>query len=146
MQSQQVPQSNFPGMNRSSARQLLPMILLFFLMTIFFFSASGWLYKKGFDPEVLAIANILLFAVSLITFYITFNSLNSTNPHAFVRAMYGGFIIKFFVLAMAAFLYIMIEKKEVSKRALFAAMGLYVVYTVIEVRTLLRVLKQKKNA
>ena len=61
--------------------------------------------------------------------------------------MYGGFIIKFFTVAVAtSFTYIMITKKNVNKPALLSCMLLYVVYTFIEVKTLLGVLKQKKNA
>ena len=54
--------------------------------------------------------------------------------------------LKFFVVAIAAFIYIMVTKKNVNKPALFFCMGLYIVYTFFEVSSLLRVLKQKKNA
>lgn len=102
--------------------------------------------KKNIDQEVLIIGNLVLFIVTLLTFLLTYRSLKSKNPNAFVRAMYGGFMIKFFVVAIAAFIYIMITKKNVNKPALFSCMGLYIVYTFFEVTALLRVLKQKKNA
>ena len=133
-------------MNRSSLQLLRPMILVFILVNAFFLVGKGWLIKRGADQEVLIVGNLLLFAVSVITFLITCRSLQSSNPNAFVRAMYGGFIIKFFAVAVAAFIYIMITKKNVNKPALFSCMLLYVVYTFIEVKTLLGVLKQKKNA
>jgi hypothetical protein len=50
------------------------------------------------------------------------------------------------VIAIAAFIYIQMAKKEVNKPALFACMGLYLVYTFIEISTLTKMLKQKKNA
>ena len=133
-------------MNRSSLSLLRPMILVFILLNVFFITARQWMVNKGADQEVLIVGNLLLFVVSVITFLITQRSLQSSNPNTFVRAMYGGFIIKFFTVAVAAFIYIMITKKSVNKIALFACMLLYVVYTFIEVKTLLRVLKQKKNA
>ena len=133
-------------MNRTSLQLLRPMILVFILLNVFFITARQWLEKKGVDQEVMIIGNLLLFVVSVIIFLITHRSLQSSNPNAFVRAMYGGFIIKFFAVAIAAFIYIMIAKKNVNKPALFASMLLYVVYTFIEVKTLLGVLKQKKNA
>jgi hypothetical protein len=37
-------------------------------------------------------------------------------------------------------------KKEVNKASLFFCMGLYIVYTVIEVSALVKMAKQKKNA
>jgi hypothetical protein len=133
-------------MNRTNLALLRPMILIFILLNAFFLVGKAWLAKKGIDQDVLVIGNFLLFLVSLITFLITNRSLRSTNPNVFVRALYGGFIIKFFVVAIAAFIYIMITKKNVNKPALFACMGLYIVYTFFEVTALMRILKQKKNA
>ena len=133
-------------MNQNSLKLLRPMILIFILLNAFFILAKDWLTKKNIDQEVLIIGNMLLFLVSLLTFLLTNRSLKSKNPNAFVRAMYGGFIIKFFVIALAAFVYIIVTKKNVNKPALFSCMGLYIVYTFFEVGSLLRVLKQKKNA
>lgn len=132
-------------MNQNNLKLLRPMILIFMLSTIFFVAAAGWLTKKGIDQNVLIIGNILLFFVSLVTFLLTYSSLRSTNPHVFVRAMYGSFIIKFFVLSAVAFVYIIVTQKNVNKPALFFCMGLYIVYTFFEVISLLRMLKQKKN-
>jgi hypothetical protein len=73
-------------------------------------------------------------------------SLNSSNPQSFVRAMYGSFILKFFVLVIAAFAYIMLAKKDVNKQALFTCMGLYLIFTFIEISALTKKMKQKKNA
>ena len=133
-------------MNQNSLKLLRPMILIFIFLNAFFIVARVWLVKKNIDQDVLIIGNLLLFFVSLITFLLTYRSLKSSNPNAFVRAMYGGFIIKFFAVAIAAFVYIITAKKEVNKPALFFCMGLYIVYTFFEVNSLLRILKQKKNA
>ena len=133
-------------MNRTTLQLLRPVILVFILLNVFFIAARQWITNKGADQEVLIAGNLLLFVVSVITFLITHRSFRSNNPNAFVRAMYAGFIIKFFAVAIAAFIYILITKKDVNKPALFACMLLYAVYTFVEVRTLLGVLKQKKNA
>ncbi len=133
-------------MNQNSLKLLRPMILIFIFLNAFFLVGKDWLIKKNIDQDVLIIGNLLLFFVSLLTFLLTYRSLKSTNPNSFVRAMYGGFIIKFFVVAIAAFVYIIITKKDVNKPALFSCMGLYIVYTFFEVNSLLRILKQKKNA
>ena len=133
-------------MNRTNLALIRPMILIFILLNAFFLAGKAWLAKKGIDQEVLIVGNLLLFLVSLITFLVTSRSLQSKNPNVFVRAMYGGFIIKFFVVAIAAFVYIMATKENVNKPALFACMGLYILYTFFEVNALMRILKQKKNA
>ena len=132
-------------MNKNLFQSIRPLILVFVFLTAFFISGKSWFEKKGVDQDVLIAGNLILFLVSLSAFLITNKSLASSNPQAFVRAMYGSFIIKFFVLAIAAFVYIMIAKKNVNKPALIACAGLYIIYTGIETRALMKMLKQKKN-
>jgi hypothetical protein len=55
-------------------------------------------------------------------------------------------MIKFFVLAVAALLYILYMRKEVSVPVLAVAAVLYVLYTVAEVRALLLLLKTADHA
>ena len=74
------------------------------------------------------------------------NGLQSKNNHAFFQWVYGSFIVKLFLLAGAAFIYIMTMKKDVNKPALFLCMGLYLIYTLIEVSGLMKMAKQKTNA
>lgn len=124
---------------------LRPMILVFVALTAVLITGKNWLAKKGFDQDVLIIGNMVLFLVSLISFLLTYRSLNTKNTHAFVRAIYSGFIAKFFLIVIAAFIYIMVAD-TINKPALFACMGLYIIYAFLEVTALLRILKQKKDA
>lgn len=133
-------------MNQPNLQLLRPLLLLFVVLNAFFLAGGSWLSAKGFDRDVLIIGNLILFTVSLVSFIITRKSFNSSNPNVFVRAVYAGFIIKFFVIAIAAFAYIMAVKKNVNKPALFACMVLYILYTFLEVSALLRLLKKKKDA
>lgn len=122
-----------------------PMTLVFVVLTALLFVAKNWLVEKGFDHDVLLIGNMVLFLVSLVSFLITYKSLKVENSHAFVRAIYTGFIAKFFLVVIAAFVYIMVAK-AINKPALFACMVFYIIYAFLEVRILLQILKQKKNA
>jgi len=133
-------------MNQTSRASLRPMIVLFVVLNAFFIAGKNMLARWGVDQSVVIVGNLILFTVSLASFLLTRRSLASANPNAFVRAIYGSFIIKFFVCAIAAFVYIMAVKKQVSKPALITCMGLYIVYTAIEVSALTKLLKQRKNA
>lgn len=133
-------------MNQTSRASLRPMIVLFVVLNAFFIAGKNMLARWGVDQSVVIAGNLILFTVSLASFLLTRRSLASANPSAFVRAIYGSFIIKFFVCAVAAFVYIMAVKKQVSKPALITCMGLYIVYTAIEVSALTKLLKQRKNA
>lgn len=129
-----------------SRKYWIPFVLLFIILNVFFIVAKNWLAKKDVDHEVLIGGNLVLFLATALSFLVYQRSLNSANPTASVRGMYGSFMIKFFVCLIAAFAYIIIAKKNVNKPALIVCMGLYIVYTVIEVSVLQKLLKQKKNA
>lgn len=123
----------------------LPLVILFVLLNIFFFAAHNWLTKKGVNNDVLIIGNLILFIATLLSLVVYLRSLRSSTAGSSVRGMYGSFLIKFFTCLIAAFAYILIAKKEVNKPALIACLGLYIVYTFIEVSSLQKLLKQKKN-
>ena len=133
-------------MSRTSLAPVRRMIILFILLTALFITGRSWFAKNGIDNEVLIVGNLVLFVVSLVSFILTQRSLKSPNPQAFVRAVYGSFIIKFFVIVIAAFVYMQVAKKNVNKTGLFICMGLYIIYTIIEVSALFKLLRKKKDA
>ncbi len=122
-----------------------PLVLLFVILTTVFLTAKNILGKKGVDVDVLLGGNLIVFLATFLSFYVSWRSIVSPHPNASVRSMYSSFMIKFFVILTAAFIYIMIEKKNLNKPALFTCMGLYLVYTVVEISSLQRILKQRKK-
>ncbi|HPG12778.1 MAG TPA: hypothetical protein PLU37_14690 [Chitinophagaceae bacterium] len=133
-------------MNKKLPVSALPLITIFIIVTVFALTAKRWLQEKDIDQMVLVWGNLLLFLVSLVSFMMMYRSLQSSKPKSSVTAMYSGFMIKFFAVALAAFVYIMYAKKEVNKPALIFCAGLYIIYTMFETRALLRTLRQKNNA
>jgi len=131
---------------RSWLRQPLTYFWVFSNFLFLFLDRNGVFEKAGMDSTVIIVGNFIIFLVFIISFWLTVRSFRSVNTQAFVRAIYFGFIIKFFVIALSAFIYIMIARKQVSKNALFVCMGLYIIYAVLEVRKLTRLLKEKRNA
>lgn len=133
-------------MNRQMIRQFSPAIFIFLFLNLGFFTLQKSLYKWGFDQEVLVYGNFILFIISIVSFLMSARGMQSKNNHAFFRLVYGSFIVKLFLLAGTAFAYIMYMKKNVNKPALFLCLGLYVVYTVIEVSALMKMGKKKTDA
>ncbi|MBK9568713.1 MAG: hypothetical protein IPO53_01465 [Chitinophagaceae bacterium] len=123
-----------------------PLLFLFIFLNAFFLGGRNLLLKQGIDPDVLIAGNLILFIATAGSFYFSKSALSSTNGSASVRSLYGSFMIKFFICITAAFAYIMIERKNLNKPALIICMGLYIVYTIVEVSSLQKLLKQKKNA
>jgi hypothetical protein len=127
-------------------RPIVPATILFILLNGLFITGKTMLKKWNADQEVLIVGNLILFVVTLLSYFISLRGLKSSNPNAMVRSVYGSFMVKFFVCIIAAFIYIMAVKKNVNKPALFACMALYLVYAFIEVSVLTKLSKQKKNA
>ncbi len=96
--------------------------------------------------QVTSGANLLLYGLTLFLFRRTVKSFADPNPQVSIRAIMGAFMLKFFVLATAALLYIFYLRKQVSVPALSAAGVLYILYTAAEISALLRLLKQPTHA
>ena len=133
-------------MNRESFKYFRPAIIIFILLTALFISAKNFLIKKGFDQDVLIMGNLFLFFITALSFWLMSNGLKAKNTAAFLRGVYSGIMLKLFGCMVAAFIYIMTFKKNVNKPALFFCMGLYIVYTFIEVKALMKLSSAKKNA
>ena len=133
-------------MNKQSFRNFLPAIILFLVLNSGFLGMMKKLQGWGFDYPVLVFGNIIVFGISFISYLMAVKGLTTKNNHAFFRWVYGSVMIKLFLLAGVAFVYIMLNKEGVNKPALFFCMGLYILYTFIEVSALMKVSKQKTNA
>ncbi|MEE6186025.1 hypothetical protein PIECOFPK_01123 [Mycovorax composti] len=131
-----------------TSRKLNPvklMILVFVLLTAFFLVCKDILLQSGVDPYVMVAGNLILFIVGLFTIISGLKAIRNPNPHVFVRVYYAGFIIRLFVCALAAFIYIYLSKDGVSKPSLFACLGIYVLYSFIEVFSLKKALRENSN-
>ena len=131
--------------NVSSGKTDFQIIYLFLATSLLLFLLKFLLPGKAVNYNVLLYGNLLLFIVSWISVRMSTRAVVHKNVQVFLRLVYCSFLMKFFVLAIAAFVYISIFKKEVNKPALFGCFGLYVFYTFLEVRLVLK-LSKKPNA
>ncbi|MGZ3851566.1 MAG: hypothetical protein ACXVBX_02165 [Flavisolibacter sp.] len=133
-------------MGKNRLRGFMPVILVFIVLNAFFLAGRTMLQRWNLDQDVAIIGNTLLFVITLISFLLAQRGLKNPNPYAFVRSIYGSVMLKLFVCIIAAFIYISMYKTKLNKPALFMCMGLYLVYTFLEVASLTKLLKHKKNA
>jgi FtsH-binding integral membrane protein len=133
-------------MNTKNQKAYLPIVLLFVIFTGLILTSHFFLKGHGFDTEFLTWANLFLFLLSIGGFLLQRKGLQSPNPQAFVRGVYASMIFKMFVVMVVVLVYVVLLKSKINKPGLFTAMGLYVVYTVVEVRMLTNLARKKKNA
>lgn len=133
-------------MNKQATRNFLPAIIIFLVLNSAFLAMMKRLESWGVDYSVLVFGNILIFGISFLSYWMGVRGLTTKNSHAFFRWVYGSIMLKLFLLVAVAAVYILTMKKEVNKPGLFFCMGLYIIYTFIEISALMKVNKQKTNA
>jgi len=132
-------------MQRRPRKSFFPLLMFFLIVNVLLITGRSFLNRWGADQDILIIGNAILFAITLGSFLITKRGFNTTNQHKFLRGVYGGIMIKLFLCMIAAFIYIAMYKSEVNKPALFSLMGLYLVYSFIEISALTKLLKAPVN-
>lgn len=126
-------------------KPFFPILIVFIILNAFFISGKSMLVRWGADQKVLIIGNLVLFLITMVSAWVAIRNLNSTNPHAFVRGIFGSITVKLFAAMIAALIYIAMYKKDLNKPALFTLMGLYLLYTFLEVSSLTKLLKKQNN-
>jgi hypothetical protein len=133
-------------MKKNKRTTIFPLIIFFLFTNIFFTTGRSLIVRKGFDQEVLIIGNLIIFAVTLFSFWLNKRNISVPNPNVFVRGVMLSTMLKLFVFAIAAFIYIYLFRSQLNKPALIACIALYFIYTLMEVSILTKLLKEKKNA
>ncbi len=117
------------------------LIALFVVMLL----VSGGAYllcqvNPQFSFPVLMGANILMFIISLATFFIVQKTFTE-RPEAFVRGVMSGTMVKMFACVIAIIIYMALNKQHLYKPQLFVLMGIYAFYSVVETVLLSRTAK-----
>ena len=127
---------------KKAARAFLPLTIIFVITSSLFLSLRSLFIQWGADTDVLVIGNIILFLATAFSFYLYYRSVNSKNAQVIVRMVYSGMIVKLFVCLVAAFVYISMAGKTVSKGAIIGCFIIYLIYTYTEVVILMKLSKQ----
>lgn len=128
-----------------SFKAVLPLFITFFVLTVIIFAANFLYAEKGIDYVVVMGANCLFFLISLLVFRIQYLAMYNSNPNVFIRSVMGGMLIKVFGCVIAVVAYYFISGTAFNKPAVYASMVIYIIYLVVEVRTIMK-LNKTKNA
>jgi hypothetical protein len=132
--------------SKTARRPFLPIVLIFVVVSLFCLLAGSWLEGRNIDPRVLFTGNAILFAATAGSFYLYNRALHDRNVQLFLRMMYSSLLLKMAFAIGATLLYLFFAGKGVSKTAILCCYGLYILYSVVEVRILIRSSKSPKNA
>ena len=121
----------------------MPVLFLFVIVNVIIFLLKDVMARHDFDINFILIANLLLFVLIGFSMMVQLRSLHSANNHAFIRGVYTSMMIRMFVCMIAVFIYIYSMSGKVNKPGLFTAMGLYILYTAVEVNALMKAVRNK---
>jgi hypothetical protein len=133
-------------MIQSLVKKFIPVIGLFLLINLIVIIFGNSLKEYGFDIGFLIVANLILFLLTFLGFYIQTRGVRSTNIHAFIRGIYSSFLIKMFVIVGAILIYILVMGGEANKPSILTSMGIYLIYTFLEVVQLMKIARKKPDA
>ncbi len=122
-----------------------PVLLFFVVLNALIVVFRQRLTTMGFNVDILIIGNIIVFGMTVISLLILGKGLKATTTPAFLRSVYGSFMIKFVLVLATVFAYGYINQGNLNKPSLFTMMFLYLVYTFIEIRALLKLSKNGNN-
>ncbi len=128
-----------------SFKAVLPLFIVFFVLSAMIFIASLVYADRGIDYIAVMGSNCLFFLISLFVFRMQFLAMHHSNPNVFIRSVMGGMIIKVFACVIAVIAYYFLSGPAFNKPAVYAAMIIYIIYLVVEVRTIMK-LNKTKNA
>ncbi|MEO7313353.1 MAG: hypothetical protein ABIX01_23420 [Chitinophagaceae bacterium] len=118
-----------------------PVVTLFAMINVMALAFATKLKSKGIDNEVIIIGNLVIFIGTVASAWLYLRAMETKNAQAIMRSVYGGFMLKFFLLLAAALVYIA-TANPINKPTIFICMGLYLVYHFLSTAN---VLKQKKT-
>jgi hypothetical protein len=123
-------------------KMLMPVLVIFVIITLFIFAANVLWVKYNVDRNVLLGANVLFLIVSVLVFFIQKKALTNTNPNVFIRSVIAGMMIKMFSTAIAVLAYVLIVGNTYNTSAVFISLIMYLIYLAAEV---MAISKENKN-
>jgi hypothetical protein len=131
---------------KALGRSFLPLLALFALSSILIVAGEVKLAAWNIDPKVLLAGNGVLFLATAISFLLYTKALRNPNVQFFLRMLYSSLLVKMFLCLAATFIYVMLAGRGVNKLAVITCFVLYVIYTFVEVKIIMRLSKFQKNA
>jgi cobalamin biosynthesis protein CobD/CbiB len=97
------------------------------------------------DAKLLLYGNFLLFAVTGLSLGLLIGGMHAKTTASFLQSVYGSLIGKLFICGIAAFVYFK-TAAVLNKPTIFILLGLYLLYSFLEIRSILQLTKELKNA
>jgi len=123
-------------------KALRPILIFFAAVNIFAASLYSTLKNMGLDTDVFLLGNLFICMLTLVSFWMMHNGLQSKSTAGFMSSIYGSFIIKLVLAALVVVAYAQWKGNAMNTPALLFSMFTYLVYMYLEVKGLLGLVKK----
>jgi hypothetical protein len=123
-------------------KALRPILIFFAGVNIVAASLYSTLKNMGLDTDVFLVGNLFICILTLVSFWMMHNGLQSKSTAGFMSSVYGSFIIKLVLAALVVVAYAQWKGNAMNTPALLSSMFTYLVYTYLEVKGLLALVKK----
>lgn len=113
-------------------KEFRPVLALFFAVLALVLLQQNTGLNLPINNMFIIVVNCMLFIMALFNFK-RISEVDLKNPNAMVRSVMMGTMLKFIVFGGAALWYATQKKAPIGTNNLFIAMGLYLIYTWIEI-------------
>lgn len=121
---------------------LKPVMVLFVLVNLVGIVLGAQLKAMGLDPDVFMAGNLLVAAITVFSFWMLHRGFQAKSTAGFLSSVYGSFIIKLAIALLVVVIYAKWKGSGMNIPGIFSAMFLYLVYTFLEVKGLLQLMKK----
>jgi hypothetical protein len=117
-----------------SLKQVAPILILFVVTNSLLLTANVFYNDiANINFKFIMTVNLMLFVLAIFNFN-RIRKIDIKNPRALVNSVMIGTILKMVVLAGAALIYATQKKAPVGMPTLLSCMGLYLIYTWLEIK------------
>jgi hypothetical protein len=119
-------------MNLCFQNKFRPVLALFFAVISLALLIQKVSIPLTINSNFIIVVNVILFTMALFNFQ-RISKVDLSKPHAMVRSVMTGTMIKFIIFGGAALWYATQKKAPIGNLNLIIAMGLYLLYSWIEI-------------
>jgi hypothetical protein len=119
-------------MNLYFQNKFRPVLALFFAVIALALLIQKVSIPLTINSNFIIVVNVILFTMALFNFQ-RISKVDLSKPHAMVRSVMTGTMIKFVIFGGAALWYATQKKAPIGNLNLIIAMGLYLLYSWIEI-------------
>ena len=133
-------------MKRAFIKSFTPFFIVFIITNILIVGFKTQLLAADYDVYFIWGANVIIFFLTIMGYYLQLRGTDSANFNHFLRGIYSSLLMKMFIIIGGLVIYIAVAGGKVNTPAVLISMGLYLIYTAVEVIQLMKIVRNKPHA